>query len=217
MDNKFISRNNINLIWDILSDNDQFAKLAENRIESIQTALKEDMELFYLSNKSDNLNIMDLNKKFISQVTNALKKKDKSREKKIVSFEETLDLKKNEMNKYLIPKTPNPINFEDEITDEKIESIDDLIKGVIEHRKFDIKPEQNNLSKQSNIAADSIENRINILEDKIEKIITIINSLMENRTSNDSLFDINEFNTKDDDYHNDSDNNSEITYKVDNA
>ena len=46
MDNKFISRNNINLIWDILSDNDQFAKLAENRIESIQTALKEDMELF---------------------------------------------------------------------------------------------------------------------------------------------------------------------------
>ena len=75
MDNKFTSKNNINLLWDILSENDQFAKLAENRIESIQKALKEDMEIFNLSNKSENMNIMDLNKKFISQVTNALKKK----------------------------------------------------------------------------------------------------------------------------------------------
>ena len=211
MDNKFNSKNNINLLWDILSENDQFSKLAENRIESIQKALKEDMELFYISNKSENLNIMDLNKKFIFQVTNALKKKDKSREKKIVSFEENLNLKKNEMNKYLIPNPPDPINFEDEISDEKIESIDDLIKEVIEQRKFDIKPQQNNLSKQNNI-----ENRIDILESKIEKIITIINTLLDNRTSNESLFDINEFNTKDQDDDNDSDTNSEITYKVEN-
>ena len=113
------------------------------------------------------------------------------------------------MNRFLTPKLPDPINFEDEITDEKIESIDDLIKDVIEQRKFEIKPQQNSLSLSNE---NNLENRINLIEEKIEKIMTIINTLIENKQPNESLFEINDFNSKDDQ----SDTNSEITYKLEN-
>jgi hypothetical protein len=201
---RFTSQNNINLIWDILSENDIFSKLAENKINSIKHALKEDIEIFSKSNAQENIDIMDLNKKFIFQVTNALKNKSKIKEKNNVSFEDSLEKKKYEKNRLLNLQMPEPINFEDEIIDEKNENIDELIKSVIEERKFEIKP--------TSVRKEYVDSKSDYLrlEDKIEKLYVLFNSFIEEHEHNRSqLLEINKIKNE---Y--DSDTNSEITYKL---
>ena len=77
MNNLFINQNNISLIWDILSENPHFVKFADNKRDVVFHALKEDMIIFYEKYNTPNLGILDLNKRFLSQITNALKIKEK--------------------------------------------------------------------------------------------------------------------------------------------
>ena len=89
MSNLFINQNNISLIWDILSENPHFVKLSDNKRDVVFHALNEDMIIFYEKCKTQQLGILDLNKKFLSQITRALKVKDLEQSNKVVSFERT--------------------------------------------------------------------------------------------------------------------------------
>lgn len=140
MNNLFINQNNISLIWDILSENQHFVKFSDNKRDIVFNALQEDMIIFYDKYNTPNLGILELNKKFLSQITNALKLKEKEQSTKIVSFEESLEIKKKELQGYLKMDIPPPIDFSDKLIEEKINNIDELMQHVINERKFESPP-----------------------------------------------------------------------------
>ena len=229
MNNLFTNQNNVGLIWDILSENPQFLKLSEKKQDIICNALKEDMIVFYEKYKSQNMDILDLNKKFLTQITHALKMKEQqSRVKKEVSFEESLENKKKELQQILQLQyeIPPPLHLSDEMVVEKLNNIDELMNNVIEKRKMDpistpkienAKTLIRSLSISSNLSMDqntiqSLDKRLLSLEEKIENVVKNLNDLLFKfnsvphvstlNTSNDSII----YSESKDEHDNQSDN-----------
>ncbi len=145
----FSSKENCKLLWDILNENPLFVKFTQNRSDMIFSVFEDDISSFYEKNKN-NKNLLDLNKKFISHITDALVAKDQSRKK--VQFEETFNLKKDEyLNAYKV-EVPEPIDFSDNVKDEKLVNMDELIQSEMNKRQFDIKKieEENNIITKRN-------------------------------------------------------------------
>ena len=95
---QFISKDNSNLLWDILNENPLFLKFSKNKEDLIMKVLQDDMKSFY--ERNDHIsNLMELNKNFISYITNALL--EKNTKSKSVSFDETFKKKKKNTNKRL--------------------------------------------------------------------------------------------------------------------
>lgn len=201
---QFISKDNSNLLWDILNENPLFLKFSKNKEDLIMKVLQDDMKSFY--ERNDHIsNLMELNKNFISYITNALL--EKNTKSKSVSFEETFKKKEEEYQQAFNPPAPPQINFSDEQIDEKISNLDDLITNVMQSRQFDIQQiEQQNdiikneqeedkkVKKQIEIQKNSInsmDNRLLRLEEKIDNLTKLVSQLIEvkinEKISNQSL------------------------------
>ena len=194
---QFISKDNSNLLWDILNENPLFLKFSKNKEDLIMKVLQDDMKSFYDRNQQIN-DLMELNKRFISYITNALL--EKNNKSKSVTFEDSFKKKEEEYHEAFKPQLPPQVNFSDDQLEEKISNIDELITNVMQTRQFDSqqiehqndafkneKEEEIKVKKEIEIQKNSInsmDNRLLRLEEKIDNLTKLVSQLIEVKINN---------------------------------
>jgi hypothetical protein len=167
---QFTNTQNLNLLWDVLLDEIHINASNKTLITNIKTIFESNIKPF-TSRANPNLNIMELNKQFLSQVVLAvnrlfpnLKKEQNVHKITIFSeiednlepykiediqslrqseFEKEVERKKMELDTYMTPPKPKELDFSNSNLDGKITSMDSLIADKLEQRNLEIECLQN--------------------------------------------------------------------------
>lgn len=172
---QFKNKENLTMMWDVLLDELHINPLNKNIVSNVRTIFESNINLF-ISKINPKLNIMELNKQFLSQVLLAVnklipKKQEQSIRRITISeeevlepykiedihssrqneFEKELEKKRIEMENYMIPQKPKELDFSDKNLDGKIKSMDSLIADKLNQRNIEIENLQKNDYNISNI------------------------------------------------------------------
>ena len=152
---------NIELLWDVLLNE---LHINQTNKDNIRTVFDTNLPIFVSStiNKRNKYSIMDLNKEFLSQVVLAVNKlfpKQNVNVKRITitdeevgepykiedihasrqsDFDKELERKRLELETYMMPQKPRELNFSDNMTIDKITSMDSIIAEKITQRNMEI-------------------------------------------------------------------------------
>lgn len=141
---EFLSKVNINILWDIIYENVSYNKNIIS-LEALQMLFSNLIKHFGANEKIQNL--IETNKKFITVINNKIKEENENSKQLITFndiqkdraslFEKQLIEKQNDFNNLINKQVPNPPNFKNDI-DKPIKEMDALIKKTIEERNLDI-------------------------------------------------------------------------------
>ena len=177
--NNFLGQDNTQMLWGVLIDELNIKR--DNNINynqlitNIQTIFNTNLNLFRdKANMSQS--IMSLNKQFLQQVIVAINqlvpnlKEEQSfksikigeyvsepyniediHTKRQTDFEKKVAQKQNELDSIINVKKPEPVNFSDNIKDEKIVQMDLLISETMARRNFEVEQIQNNNYNTNNV------------------------------------------------------------------
>jgi hypothetical protein len=165
----FISKNNIDMLWEIVLDMDE--NLSKIQLENIRNSFMEELIKFNNEMKNSNKNLIEMNKTFIYYFLNNLLHQTKQniaqqpkieKKKENITFEEIqndrmnafereLKIKQSDFEQSMITPVPEQPNFKDKI-DEPINEMEDLIAKTLAQRNFEIEQIQ-----QSNIDKNEVE------------------------------------------------------------
>jgi hypothetical protein len=162
---QFTNAQNLNLLWDVLLDEIHINASNKTLITNIKTIFESNIKPF-TSRANPNLNIMELNKQFLSQVVLAVNRlfpnlqKEQNIQKITIfpeiednltpykiediqslrqtEFEKEVDIKKMELDTYMTPPKPKELDFSNTNFDGKIKSMDSLIADKLEQRNLEI-------------------------------------------------------------------------------
>jgi hypothetical protein len=162
MENIFLSSQNVRLLWDLLSEDPSISNLPQSNQESVYNMFIQNIKYFYKNvtetsgteSKQDNLQLVSLNKRFLTMMLKMMKNETKQatteptkkykiediQSERQKTFESQLNQRKQEFEQYNTPKKPPVPNFADNLDNEKIKNIDELISQTISQRNFDIQP-----------------------------------------------------------------------------
>lgn len=190
--NDFLKKQNIDLLWEVIIDDDLFKNKPKELINKISNIFSQNLRGFNEAEKNNSTNLTNMNKKFIRLImdyTNniiyeTLQKKQNQKEvitssdlqlERITQFEKDLSQKQTEFtNAMSLPVPPVP-KFSDNNIDEPIGEMELAIKKVLEQRNYDIEQVSKNLNKSN---ADSwLKSQETSL--KSEKILPTIKPKME--------------------------------------
>jgi hypothetical protein len=167
---QFTNTQNLKLLWDVLLDEIHINASNKTLITNIKTIFESNIKPFTLR-ANPNLNIMELNKQFLSQVVLAVNrlfpnlKKEQNLQKITIfseiednlepykiediqslrqsEFEKEVERKKMELDTYMTPPKPKELDFANTNLDGKITSMDSLIADKLEQRNLEIECLQN--------------------------------------------------------------------------
>ena len=168
---QFTNKQNLKLLWDVLLDEININASNKTLISNIKTIFESNIHPF-TSRTNPNLNIMELNKQFLSQVVLAVNRlfpnlqKEQNIQKITIfpeiednldpykiediqslrqnEFEKEVEKKKIELDTYMTPNKPKELDFSNKNLDGKIKSMDSLIAEKLEQRNLEIEYLQNN-------------------------------------------------------------------------
>ena len=169
---QFMNNQNMSLLWEVLLDELNITNNDTNMASNVRTVFDSNVTPFTNSMKHNNVNLVNMNKQFLSQVFTAINhlfpnrqqrqqqhqiKKIKISETEIEGpynvedikqarqsdFEIQFNQKRNEFEDSITLKKPPTIDFSYKETDEKITEMDNLIKETMKQRNFDINTIQN--------------------------------------------------------------------------
>lgn len=168
---KFLAKQNLNLLWDVLLD--ELHIEADNKpiITNIRTVFESNIQPFAKNanvNVNVNMLLVNLNKQFLSQVLIAVNrlfpnlkqeqefkriqisseevspyKIEDIREVRQDNFEKQVNIKRADFENYINLNKPKELDFSEKIDDGKITEMDTLIAETVARRKFDIEQIQN--------------------------------------------------------------------------
>ena len=197
MINQFMNKQNAELLWDVILDEFKIDNNSSSNIrDNVKTIFDTNFNIF-VSKANPNLNLMVLNKQFLSQVVLAVNKvMPNLKEIKRIKIEETdmpykiedihnsrknefdmeLEKRVNDFEKYINPNKPLNVDFSDKIVETKIIEMDELIAQKINERNNDV----NVLIKNEAIKSDKKvtwedDNETNKLFNKLKKMDTNTN------------------------------------------
>lgn len=159
--NAFKMPSNIEMLWEVLLNE---LRINPTNKDNIRTVFDTNLPIFVSSilNKRNKYSIMDLNKEFLSQVVLAVNKlfpKQNVNVKRITitdeevgepykiedvhasrqsDFDKELERKRIELETYMMPPKPRELNFSDNMTIDKITSMDSIIAEKITQRNMEI-------------------------------------------------------------------------------
>ena len=173
--NNFLNKENLNLLWEVISDEEIFKFLSRDIQNKISGVFTTNLKDFYESERLKNTNLIDINKKYIILILNYIKNnypkqqpnKIKIHEevspntvkKELITFEDIQNEKKGQFEKDLsklqeefnssmtIP-VPSVPEFGDKNTDRPITEMEKIIKEMTAQRNYEV--EQINKSYQQN-------------------------------------------------------------------
>ena len=169
---QFMNNQNMSLLWEVLLDELNITNNDTNMASNVRTVFDSNVTPFTNSMKHNNVNLVNMNKQFLSQVftainhlfPNGLQGQQQQQIKKIqiseseiegpynvedikqarlTDFEIQFNQKRNDFEDSITLKKPPTIDFSYKETDEKITEMDNLIKETMKQRNFDINTIQN--------------------------------------------------------------------------
>lgn len=152
----FLSKENIELLWDVLLDEPIVRSISKLKQEQIYNVFYNNVFAFFEKEKVKQYDLITLNKKFLSQILKAFRQepiniKEKQPDKQIYKvedihserqsiFEKQLAQKKADFESSLLVNKPPVPNFTEKIEQDKIKGMDELIARTVAQRNFDISP-----------------------------------------------------------------------------
>lgn len=217
--NEFTLSKNKELLWKLMCDNKNFVKMVQKDIQHIQVIFENKINEIITISKDKNIKLLTLNKDFLKNMnsfcnkTEPIKNKNKDvvfdkninnnvitrediQKKELNSFDERLNKRQQEFDKYKNDK-PEEVNFNDDKIDEPLKDIDNILKSKIAERNYEVQnvefkgsaeetdnwlgineTENNNTLNIENIK--NIHNNIENIEISIDE--TLINETLINET-----------------------------------
>ena len=159
--NNFLNKENLNTLWDVISDEDMFKYLSREIQSKIAQLFSNNVKGFFEIEKTKTNNLVDINKKYILLILNHIKKNftqqmpnkikilDETPVKDFITAEELHNERKSQFDKDLIKrqeefedimvtKTPPVPNFLDKYEDKPIGEMDKIIKEMTSKRNYDV-------------------------------------------------------------------------------
>ena len=150
--NAFISKDNINLLWEVLLEEPTLKNISSGKQKLIYNALYSNISSFYDKEKHESFDLVTLNKNFLGEMLKVIRKnkpgiiekenikfkvEDIHAERKNI-FEKDLEKRKNDFEMAITLKKPPIPDFTEKIEDEKIKGMEELIAKTVAQRNFDI-------------------------------------------------------------------------------
>jgi len=159
--NNFLHKENLNTLWDVISDEDIFKFLSRDIQSKIAELFTNNFKGFFEIEKTKTSSLVDINKKYIMLILNHIKKTyiqqmpnkikilDETPLKEIITAEELHNERKSQFDKDLFKrqeefenimtvKTPPVPNFLDKYEDKPIGEMDKIIKDMTSKRNYDV-------------------------------------------------------------------------------
>jgi hypothetical protein len=159
--NTFLNKENINTLWDVISDEDMFKFLSRDIQSKVAQLFSNNVTGFFEIEKTKTSSLVDINKKYIMLILNHIKKTytqqmpnkikilDETPVKEIITAEELHNERKSQFDKDLIKrqeefenimsvKAPPVPNFLDKYEDKPIGEMDKIIKEMTSKRNYDV-------------------------------------------------------------------------------
>ena len=159
--NNFLHKENLNTLWDVISDEDIFKFLSRDIQSKVAELFTNNFKGFFEIEKTKTSSLVDINKKYIMLILNHIKKTytqqmpnkikilDETPEKEIITAEELHNERKSKFDKDLfkrqeefenimVVKSPPVPNFLDKYEDKPIGEMDKIIKEMTSKRNYDV-------------------------------------------------------------------------------
>ena len=159
--NNFLHKENLNTLWDVISDEDIFKFLSRDIQSKVAELFTNNFKGFFEIEKTKTSSLVDINKKYIMLILNHIKKTytqqmpskikilDETPEKEIITAEELHNERKSQFDKDLfkrqeefenimVVKSPPVPNFLDKYEDKPIGEMDKIIKDMTAKRNYDV-------------------------------------------------------------------------------
>ena len=159
--NNFLHKENLNTLWDVISDEDIFKFLSRDIQRKIAELFTNNFKGFFEIEKTKTSSLVDINKKYIMLILNHIKKTytqqmpnkikilDETPVKEVITAEELHNERKSQFDKDLIKrqeefenimsvKAPPVPNFLDKYEDKPIGEMDKIIKDMTAKRNYDV-------------------------------------------------------------------------------
>jgi hypothetical protein len=163
--NDFLKKQNVDLLWEVIIDDDLFKNKPKELINEIGNMFTQTLRGFNEFEKNNSSNLMAMNKKFIGIMLNrsrsiiiSNKNPVKSKElitstdlqtERISQFEKDLSKKQTEFTSAMSLQVPPVPKFSDNNLDEPIGEMELAIKKVVEQRNYDIEQVNKTLNKSN--------------------------------------------------------------------
>ena len=159
--NNFLHKENLNTLWDVISDEDIFKFLSRDIQSKVAELFTNNFKGFFEIEKTKTSSLVDINKKYIMLILNHIKKTytqqmpnkikilDETPSKEIITAEELHNERKSKFDKDLfkrqeefenimVVKSPPVPNFLDKYEDKPIGEMDKIIKDMTAKRNYDV-------------------------------------------------------------------------------
>ena len=159
--NNFLHKENLNTLWDVISDEEIFRFLSRDIQSSVAELFTNNANGFFDIEKTKTKGLIELNKKYIllilkhiernytQKVPNKLKILDENPIKEIITAEELHNERKSQFEKDLVKrqeefegfinvKTPPVPEFSDKLSDKPISDMDRIIKEMTTNRNYEV-------------------------------------------------------------------------------
>ena len=166
--NDFLTKQNVDLLWEVIIDDDLFKNKPKELINQIGSIFTQNLRGFNEAEKNNSSNLMSMNKRFIGLMLNhsrssIISNKNPTsvqKQKELITstdlqtesmsqFEKDLSQRQSEFtNAMSLPVPPVP-KFSDNKLDEPIGEMELEIKKVLEQRNYDIEQVSKNLNKSN--------------------------------------------------------------------
>jgi hypothetical protein len=169
--NNFLKKENVNTLWDVISDEEIFKFLPRDIQANIGNLFSTNIKGFFETERVKTNNLIELNKKYIIIILNYIKKNYPHQPSKIKileeqpikelityeeiqnerksTFEKDLQNRQQEFEDIMAIKAPPVPEFADKFTDKPIGEMDKIIKEMTSKRNYEV--EQFNRNYQSDI------------------------------------------------------------------
>lgn len=166
----FIQKENITMLWDVISDEEVFRFLPRDSQASIYQLFMNNLQGFYENERKKTNSFMEINKKYIMLILRYIKQNfpvppskitihNEAPSKQLITFEEIqndkkskfeeeLTRKQEEFEDFMNVKIPPVPEFTDKDTDKPIKEMDKILKEMQMQRNYEI--EQINRSHNNN-------------------------------------------------------------------
>lgn len=216
--NYFLDKDNIILLWEVISDEKIFRYLSPDIQQKIYNLFLSNINDFFIKEKNISKSLVELNKKYVILINNYIKKtypinnnkikiNDNKNEdlKELITFEEIQNERKNEFDNKLIElkkdfedniiikKPPQP-NFTYDIKETPIKEMDKMIKEMSLKRNYDMEIINNKL--KDNVNNEKIHSWLNIEKNNVNNDGNNDNNIIEKNDRKNDNKNIKEKNEK---------------------
>lgn len=159
--NNFLTKDNINTLWDVISDEDIFKFITRDNQGKIAELFSNNIKGFFETERVKTSSLVDINKKYIllilnhikvnftQQMPNKIKILEEAPLKESITYEEIQNERKSQFENDLIrkqeefenimtKKTPPLPEFADKYHDKPIAEMDKIIKEMTAKRNYDV-------------------------------------------------------------------------------